>query len=71
MYGGTSEVVVSAGSSKYLYSRMMAIQLSLDMIENSSQTEFIVASDSLTAIKTIVNTAERSELVQRLMQRFD
>ena len=48
----------------------MAIQLSQDMIGNSPQTDFIVASDYLTAIKTIMNTTERSKLLQSLRQRF-
>ena len=37
---------------------LIAIQLNLDMIDNSSQTEFIVTSDAFTAIKTIRNTAK-------------
>ena len=46
------------------------IQLSLEIIENSAFTSFIISTNSMSSIKVIVNMSDRSMLLQKLRHRF-
>ena len=50
---------------------MKAIQVSLEIIENTAFTSFIIATDSMSSVRGIVNMADRNMLLQKLRHRFN